>query len=81
MTPEFNYSFQNQLLHQNSQKSDQLNSAAVRRNDSYLGSLGRPKSVQKLAKKSRETAQKPLTEQDADNLHGAPTSSTFVTLV
>ena len=34
-----------------------------------------------LAKKSRETGQKPQTESDADNLQGAPTSSTFVTLV
>ena len=79
--PEFNRSFQSPLMHQNSQKSDQFSSSAVRRNDSYLGSLGRPKSVQKLAKKSRETGQKPHTESDADNLQGAPTSSTFVTLV
>merc|ERR1711997_189447 len=51
IVPPFNYSPPNPLLHQNPQKSNQINPAAVRRNDSYLGSMGRPRSDQKLSQK------------------------------
>merc|ERR1712150_313389 len=55
IVPPFNYSPPNPLIHQNPQKSNQMNPAAVRRNDSYLGSMGRPRADQKLSQKSRET--------------------------
>jgi len=81
IVPPFNYSPPNPLLHQNPQKSNQINPAAVRRNDSYLGSMGRPRADQKLSQKSRETGvtvEKPHLEHVED---GAPTSSVMVTLV
>jgi len=61
--------------------------SAVKENDYYLGSMGRPQvSDQKLTKKSRENTaagavlEKPLVEQGIED-NGAPTSSVLVTLV
>jgi len=94
IVPPFNYSPPNPNSNpsQNNppKPTPTLNSStnsAVRRNDSYLGSMGRPQvSDRKLTKKSRENTaagavlEKPLVEQGIED-NGAPTSSVLVTLV
>ena len=92
IVPPFNYSPPNPIPNQNNppKPTPTLNSStnsAVRRNDSYLGSMGRPQvSDRKLTKKSRENTaagavlEKPLVEQGIED-NGAPTSSVLVTLV
>merc|ERR1712203_331248 len=94
IVPPFNYSppNPNPIPNQNNppKPTPTLNSStnsAVRRNDSYLGSMGRPQvSDRKLTKKSRENTaagavlEKPLVEQGIED-NGAPTSSVLVTLV
>jgi len=94
IVPPFNYSppNPNPIANQNNspKPTPTLNSStnsAVRRNDSYLGSMGRPQvSDRKLTKKSRENTaagavlEKPLVEQGIED-NGAPTSSVLVTLV
>ena len=94
IVPPFNYSppNPNPIPNPNNppKPTPTLNSStnsAVRRNDSYLGSMGRPQvSDRKLTKKSRENTaagavlEKPLVEQGIED-NGAPTSSVLVTLV
>ena len=91
IVPPFNYS-----PPENQQKPQQRtipsgtnpsSSTAVKRNDSYLGSMGRPRA-DKLrhdltGKKSRENTggQEKSTQQDGNEDQSAPTSSVMVTMV
>ena len=77
IVPPFNYSPPNPIQQQQ-KVNNQLSTAAVRRNDSYLGSMGRPRS-DKLKKNLDQ--KKPHPEQDEVLDSGAPTSSVLVTLV
>ena len=75
--PHLSVQQQRQQHEQNLQSMVQ-NSSALRRNDSYLGSMGRIRPDVKLAKKNRETSVGRISEK---NVEQNDTSSSYVTLV
>jgi len=70
---------QQRQQHQQNLQTMVQNSSALRRNDSYLGSMGRIRPDLKLAKKNRETSVGMVSEKH--HVEQNDTSSSYVTLV
>ena len=70
---------QQRQQHEQNLQSMVQNSSALRRNDSYLGSMGRIRPDIKLAKKNRETSVGRVSEKH--HVEENDTSSSYVTLV
>ena len=78
-TPPPHPSVQQRQQHEQNLQTMVQNSSALRRNDSYLGSMGRIRPDIKLAKKNRETTVGMVSEKH--HVEQNDTSSSYVTLV